>query len=400
MIYNIDVNNLNQAKNALKQIDVSHEGIELMADKMLNCNIKIKNIKLAAANILKQEMLSIGAEAAVAKGVVNGKTEISDVIISGSLNQIKKLIGKLEKQSWFGLADIRLSLSELYTQIISNDKLLYQIGNKSFYADQTYLMGILNVTPDSFSDGNCFHNVDKAVQHCMELIGEGADIIDIGGESSRPGSDPVSLDEEIKRVIPVIEHIRKKSYIPISVDTYHSETARMSIQAGADIINDISALRLDKELAGVLADNSHIPLILMHMQGLPKTMQNNPEYDDVIDEIMQFFAERIAYCLSIGISKDRIILDPGIGFGKRLEDNLKILGQLTTFKSLGCPVLLGASRKSFFNQIYPSLPQERLMGTLATSALAFQSGLSFIRIHDVKANKEFLSVLKEVRDKQ
>ncbi|HOD54453.1 MAG TPA: dihydropteroate synthase [Candidatus Cloacimonadota bacterium] len=398
MHYTIDIRNLNQAKTALKQIEVTEAGIDLMADKMLHINIKMKDVKLAAANILKQEMLSLGADAAVAKGVVTGKAEYSDVILSGSLNQFNKLSHKLEKQSWFGLSEIRQSIIDIMQAFQSENQGIMKIRDKTFEKNKTWLMGILNVTPDSFSDGNLFNTPKKALDHCIEMIKQGVDIIDIGGESSRPGSDPLNEDDEIQRVIPVIETIRKVSDIPISVDTYHAETARLSIEAGADIINDISALRFDQKMTDVLKTQPHIPIILMHMQGMPKTMQNEPFYHDVIADILSFFDERISYCKAHGIEKHRIILDPGIGFGKRLEDNLMILNQLSAFSSFGCPVLLGASRKSFINQIYPSLPQERLMGSLSTSALAFQHGINFVRVHDVKAHREFLSVLQSVRE--
>lgn len=396
MLYEININNHEQSKIVLSQISVTQEGIELMADKLLHLNIKLKNIKLAAANILKQEMLSLGADAAVAKGVVIGKDELSDAVLSGSINQFRKLVCKLERQSWFGLSEIKTRINTIIQQYISDKKEIMHMRGRTFYSGNCYIMGILNITPDSFSDGNKYFETNIAIQRCLEMIDEGADIIDIGGESARPGSEPIGHEEEIKRILPVIQEIRRQSDIPISIDTYNSETARAAIDSGADIINDISALRLNHDLINVVKENIHVPIILMHMLGEPKTMQVNPYYDDVINEIMVFFEERINYCEQNGIDRQRLILDPGICFGKRLEDNLRILHHLSTFKSLGCPVMLGASRKSFINKLYQSKSDERLIGSLGTSALAYQQKMDFVRVHDVKEHKQLLTVLNSV----
>lgn len=396
MLYTIDVNKIKHSRNILAEIGVTPEGIELMADKLLHLNIKIKNIRLPAANILKQEMLSLGADAAVAKGVVVGKDELSDLILAGSLNQFNKLEKKLQRQSWFGLEEIRERIKLIVQSHQTEQKVFLQIRDNMFYSDKCYIMGILNITPDSFSDGNVFFEHNKAVEHCLKMIDDGVDIIDIGGESSRSKSDPIGSKEEMRRILPIIDAIRSKTNIPISVDTYRKETAIAALDAGADMINDISALRFDEFLADSLIERKNIPIVLMHMKGEPKTMQDNPFYEDVIDEIMCFFEERIHYCEQIGIAKERLILDPGIGFGKRLEDNLNIIHNLSAFKSLGCPVLLGASRKAFINQIYQSSPKERLMGTLASTALAIQKGVNFLRVHDVKENREFLQVLSAI----
>ncbi len=392
------IKNLNDARNELKKINVSSQGVEVMATKALGSVIKLTDVKIGAANILKQEMLSLGGDAAVARGVVNGAIEKTDVILLGNASKIKKLIKKLDYQTIFGLPAIKKDLKNLLKELYKIDTKQINCNGKVLTFDTTKIMGILNVTPDSFSDGNLYFNIDDAIARAKQLINEGADFIDIGGESSRPGSKRVGFEEEYKRVIPVIKAIREFSGIPISVDTYKSEIAKEAISAGADIINDISALRFDGKMIEILKDNPNVPIILMHMKGTPENMQKNPHYEDTIEEILEFFRERIDFCLSNGIEKERIIIDPGIGFGKRQEDNLIILKKLEEFHSFGVPLLLGASRKSFIGKIYPSDATERLEGTLATTAKAFYSDVEIVRVHDVLQNKKLLDTLKAIED--
>jgi dihydropteroate synthase len=258
------------------------------------------------------------------------------------------------------------------------------------------LMGIVNVTPDSFSDSSRFLAKEDAIQHALDLIQEGADIIDIGGESSRPGSTPVSIQSEMDRVMPVISGIRKHTQIPLSLDTTKADVAEAAIGEGINIINDISALRFDDRMADVLHRHPNIAVVLMHMQGNPQTMQNNPSYENVIQEILDFFEERIEYCIHHGISQNQIILDPGIGFGKRLGDNLKILRNLDQFKKFDLPVLVGASRKGFINMIDTSEVHERLGGTLAVTAHSYMHNIQVIRVHEIQPNKQFLLVLNAI----
>ena len=390
------IKNLNDARKELKKINVSSQGVEVMATKALPAVIKLTNVKLGAANILKQEMLAIGGDAAVARGVVNGLLERSDVILLGNASKIKKLIQKLNYQTIFGLPEIKEDLKRLLKELYDIEAKSVKIKGKEMVFDSTKIMGILNVTPDSFSDGSKYLKTEDAVKRVLEMVEEGADIIDIGGESSRPGSKRVTYQEEYERVIPVIESIRKVSDIPISVDTYKADIARKAIEVGADIINDISALRFDEKMVDVLKENKDIPVILMHMKGTPEDMQKNPVYDDVVEEILEFFNDRINFCTKNGIEKERIIIDPGIGFGKRFEDNLEILKKLGEFRCFGLPVLLGASRKSFINSIYQSGPTQRLEGTLATTAKAFFAGIDIVRVHDVSQNKKLLDTLKMI----
>ncbi|MDP8233016.1 MAG: dihydropteroate synthase [Candidatus Zophobacter franzmannii] len=258
------------------------------------------------------------------------------------------------------------------------------------------LMGILNVTPDSFSDGSYYLHLTDGLNHAKEMLDLGADIIDIGGESTRPGAENVDLETELKRVIQVIEALRKSASKQISIDTYKAEVASKAINAGADIVNDISALRFDPEMINVLKEHPNVKVVLMHMNGIPKTMQKEPHYTNVIEDILEFFEERINYCIEHGISKDRIIIDPGIGFGKRHEDNLNILRYLSAFHSLGCKVLLGTSRKSFINRIVESKPSDRLAGTLATTSIAIDNKIDYIRIHDIKEHIQFIKTYNAI----
>lgn len=261
-------------------------------------------------------------------------------------------------------------------------------------------MGILNITPDSFSDGGLFLNADDAVRRAQAMAEEGADIIDIGGESSRPGADPVPMQEEIRRVIPVIERVAKHLSIPISVDTHKAEVARRALSAGARIINDISALRFDPEMAPLVAREG-VPVVLMHMQGTPSDMQLHPVYADVIREIMDFFEARLRWAEQSGLSRDQIVLDPGIGFGKTVDHNLTLLSRLSEFRRIGCPLLIGPSRKSFIGQVLGLPVEERIEGTAAAVVVGVLNGASIVRVHDVKVMNRvvrMVEALQGVRD--
>jgi len=248
---------------------------------------------------------------------------------------------------------------------------------------RTLVMGILNATPDSFSDGGQFTNAKQAVEHALFMMGSGADIIDIGGESTRPGADPVPLEAELERVIPIIESLSKTTDTCISIDTYKSAVARHALEAGASIVNDISSLS-DPDMASVVA-KAKVPVILMHIKGNPKNMQTAPHYNSLIDEIKSFLEAKILLAIDSGIAPDRIIIDPGIGFGKTIQHNLEIIRRLGEFKSLGKPILIGTSRKSLIGKILKidSLT-DRVEGTSATVAISIANGADIIRIHDVK----------------
>jgi dihydropteroate synthase len=258
------------------------------------------------------------------------------------------------------------------------------------------VMGVINVTPDSFADGGLFFDHDAAVNHALALAAAGADILDLGGESTRPFSEPTPLEEELRRVLPVIEQVRAQTAIPISIDTYKSQVARAALEAGANIINDISSLRFDPHMIH-LAREYGVPVILMHMQGTPREMQANPHYDDLLGELRAFFSERLDFALAHGLSRDLLVLDPGIGFGKTSQHNLEILNNLDAFLDLGCPLLIGPSRKAFLGHLLGGLPPaERDVGTLAALAIAVQRGAHIVRVHNVAYAKQFFTVLNAI----
>lgn len=265
--------------------------------------------------------------------------------------------------------------------------------------ERPLIMGILNVTPDSFSDGGKFFDMERAVDQALYMVESGADIIDIGGESSRPGSHGISLKEELKRVIPIIEQVAGKAEIPISIDTVKSEVARRALDSGASIINDISALRTDKKIAAVAAKyNSY--LILMHMRGTPRNMQDNTEYDDIIGEISEFLRNAAQKAIEAGVSEDKIIIDPGIGFGKSVEGNFVIMKNLNRFLELGYALLVGPSRKSFIGKTLDLDVERRLEGSLAAACYAVLNGADIVRVHDVAETRRALTIIEEIATAQ
>ncbi|MCD6542150.1 MAG: dihydropteroate synthase [Thermoplasmata archaeon] len=280
-----------------------------------------------------------------------------------------------------------------------------RIGKKVFrWGEKTYIMGILNVTPDSFSDGGKYLDPERAVERALEMQAQGADIIDVGGESTRPGSERVSADEELKRVKPVLEEICDKLSIPVSIDTYKSEVAEAAIKAGAAMVNDISALRFDSRMVRVVREYD-VPVVLMHMKGTPKDMQKNPHYDDVMHEIVSFLHERKKFAVNSGIDEEKIIIDPGIGFGKRtgegIEDNCEIIRRLRELKVLDSPILVGPSRKTFIGNVCsdgrnPLPVNQRLEGTLAAVALSAVNGADIVRVHDVMETKRCLKLVDSI----
>ena len=268
-------------------------------------------------------------------------------------------------------------------------------GGRLDFSAGCIVMGILNVTPDSFSDGGQFLDTDKAIQHGLKMAAEGAAIIDIGAESTRPGAEPVSYGEQINRVTPVIEALCKKIEVPISIDTNKSEVAKAALEAGASIINDITALR--DERMGKLAAEQQVPVVLMHMQGTPATMQIEPKYEDVVGEVLQFLLERTQQAEQFGIPKERIFIDPGIGFGKTLEHNLELLRNIDKFTATGYRVLVGTSRKSFIGKITgKEKPSDRIFGTAASVALCVAKGVSLVRVHDTAEMNDVVKVVHSI----
>ncbi|HHT9129353.1 MAG TPA: dihydropteroate synthase [Candidatus Brocadiaceae bacterium] len=262
---------------------------------------------------------------------------------------------------------------------------------------KTRIMGILNVTPDSFYDGKRFNTVESAIAHAHKMVEEGADIIDIGGESTRPGAYPLSEAEEVKRVIPIIKILSKQIRKPISIDTYKAKVAEKAINAGASIINDIGGLQMDKKMAKV-ASEAKVPIVIMHKKGTPRTMQRYTTRNNLLSEIMSYLRKSISVGIKAGIDESRIILDPGIGFGKTFQHNLEILKRLKEFKSLGFPILIGISRKKFIGTILKLSAQERLLGTLATLAVASMNGAHIVRVHDVREAVQIVTMCDAIRN--
>lgn len=270
-------------------------------------------------------------------------------------------------------------------------KHILRLGNR------THIMGILNVTPDSFFDGGRYQVLKDALVQAHRMVEEGADIIDVGGESSRPGSDPTPLEVEIKRVIPVVERLVNEVDVPISVDTYKAEVARRALALGAHMINDITALRGEPALGEVVAEHK-VPLILMHMGGKPKDMQDNPHYQTLIPELLSFFREAIKRASSAGVEEETILLDPGIGFGKRTEHNLEIIRSLKEFRTLGRPLVLGPSRKRLIGDVLKLPVEERLEGTAAIVATAILNGVHIVRVHDVQEMVRVARMVDAIRE--
>ncbi len=382
----IKIKNLEEALAIFRKIGVDPHGVDAMAAKTINVNILIENQPCKIANIIKQEMLSIGGDAAVARGSVSCSIPASDILIMGTLKQILALANKIEKQP-FGLSLIARDISEILVNIGRNEYIWKTSRGKLTLGHKTLIMGILNVTPDSFSDGGLFYSQQKAIEHGLQMAAEGADIIDIGGESTRPGAKSVSAAAELKRVLPVIESLAKQLKVPISVDTKKAEVARVAAAAGAEIVNDISALNGDKKMAVVIKETG-AALVLMHMRGTPQNMQKgNLAYADLMGEIIAYLKKSSEKAVKAGIEKDHLVIDPGIGFGKTAEDNYKIIKNLSALKILGMPVMIGTSRKSFIAKLTGGEPRQRSEGTAATVAAAIMNGCHIVRVHDVAAMK-------------
>ncbi|MFC1645789.1 dihydropteroate synthase [Candidatus Omnitrophota bacterium] len=383
----------------LRNIKVDEYGIKIMSPKADFFLIKFARVPSICANILKQEMLSLGGDVAISRQSITGKDKNTACLLMGNLVQLKRLIQKLRMQP-FKLDEIGRDLDKILANY-RRDKFLIKCGDHALnIRNKTLIMGIINITQDSFSgDGLLAQTFNKSsnritekliIERAEQMIKNGADILDIGAESSRPGSRPVDKNLEVKRISRCLKALVGEFKVPISVDTYKPEVAKVALDLGASIINDITGLRniklkkiISKYKAGV---------VIMHMKGRPRTMQKSPRYGSLIDEIISFLANAIDSAVEFGISAERIIIDPGIGFGKTLEHNLEILRNIKELKVLGRPILLGVSRKSFIGKILNAEPQERVFGTAAAVAMSIRDGANILRIHDVKQIKETIRV--------
>lgn len=392
----LQVNSPSAALAVLDEIKVDACGIEAMLPKMGHLNIRIEGVSCRAANIIKQEMLAVGGDAAVARGTVACSIPATDVILMGTPKQLRKFAEKITRQP-FGLALLAVSVAR-FLENINNQSLVLKTARRDIaLGDRTLIMGIVNVTPDSFSDGGRYLATDQAIAHALRLVDEGADILDFGGESSRPGALPVSPEEELARLIPVMEAVAKRVDTPLSVDTTKAAVARAALDAGAEIVNDISSMRFDDKMPAVIAGKG-AAVVLMHMRGTPRDMQaGDLNYASLWGEILRFLEKRIAAAQRDGIGERQIVVDPGLGFGKSAEDNLKIIRELRECRVLGVPVLVGPSRKAFIGRITGGTPAERTEGTAAAVTAAIMNGADIVRVHDVGIMKKVAAVADAVK---
>jgi len=378
----------------MRGVGVDATGLKLMKGKTLHFNFRMEGIDPRTANLLKQEMLSLGGDAALDRTGLDCSAKSTDAILMGTQKQFEKLILKLDQYP--DLQPLAVPLKEAFKNI-SRTRYSIRCRKRTFIlGKRTLLMGVLNVTPDSFSDGGLYFDKGKSIAQGLRMVEEGADLLDIGGESTRPGSKPLELDEELRRVIPVIEVLAKEVDVPISIDTYKSTIAQKAIEAGAEMINDISGLHFDESLARVAAEED-VPLVLMHIRGTPETMQNDVHYDSLFSEILLSLKDSIQKAESAGLDPQQIIIDPGIGFGKTIDHNLLIIKNLFEFRILGKPILLGTSRKSFIGKILNANATDRLEGTLSTIAIGVLNGAHIIRCHDVLQAKKVIAVADAIR---
>lgn len=379
--YVAQIHNREQARAFLEKTGSSQAGIDWMLPKAVFRCVMLKNIAPPAANIIKQEMLAKGGEAAVAYQALTGE-ENSDVLLMGTLRQYELLTAKLRLQP-FKLKYIAEDIDRILNHAEPAVKSFRLAGGKSLpIGERTLIMGILNVTPDSFSDGGRYFDPARAVEHAQQMMEEGADIIDVGGASSRPSSTMASTEEELARVLPVVEALVDKDIL-VSVDTFRAPVAEAVLERGAHLINDIGNLTLDPQLLEVLV-RFQAPVAIMHNR---MQMRQGESYKDLIADIAGELQASIEKAVQAGLPGELIMVDPGIGFGKNQEENLQLLGELASFKSLGCPILLGASRKTFIGQTLNLEVQERVEGSLAAVAIGIMNGADMVRVHDVRASK-------------
>lgn len=377
------VSSLDDAAREMEKIGVSPGGVRAMAGKCRSVIIKVADANVPTAHILKQQMLSLGGDAAVARDVLTHGVDTTDILLIGTHAQMRELTVKLAWQP-FDIPALGESIARLIEMLeAKRSPSLVACGRELALDERVQIMGILNVTPDSFSDGGHYLQPSEALARALEMVAEGAHIVDVGGQSSRPGSTEIPQEEELKRVIPVVAALSAEWDGPISVDTYRARVAEAALEAGACIVNDITAMRTEPEIGRVVSDHG-AACVLMHMQGTPADMQESPAYSDLMGEIACFLGDAIERAVAAGIREDAIVIDPGIGFGKTARHNLEILRRLPELAVLGKPVLVGPSRKAFIGKVLDLPVDDRLEGTLAAAAFAVVQGARILRVHDVR----------------
>ncbi|MFQ5838067.1 MAG: dihydropteroate synthase [Thermoplasmata archaeon] len=368
------------AQEALKRVGVQARGRPILTRKGLFRAVKLQDVDFREAIIAKQEMLGAGGDAATPKGIVDFSKEKADVILLGTLLHFKRFIAKMRSQP----LRCKAIGSEVEAVLSNYERFSFTLRfpRRDLAINKTLVMGVLNVTPDSFSDGGRYLQPEEAIMRAEQMVEEGADLVDVGAESTRPSSEPISHEEEWRRLEPVLKVLVDRLEIPISVDTYKPETAARALDLGVSMVNDVKGLG-DAEMVRLVAKHD-VPAVIMHMQGDPRTMQVDPRYEEVVADILRFLRRRIANAVGGGVDQDKLIVDPGIGFGKSLEHNLELLRRLGEFRSLGRPLLVGTSRKSFIGKVLDSDVAGRLEGSLATAVLAVSRGAHIVRVHDVR----------------
>lgn len=392
----LQVESFAEIAREIERTESDPEGVGIMTRKARIFPVRLDSVPLKASPILKQEMLAVGADAAQARGVAGLSVPESRVVLLGTFGQYRRVLPKLARQP-FHLKEIAASVDAALRHFTAHAPRTVRGAHRTFtVGGDTRVMGVVNVTPDSFSDGGRFESKAAAVEHALKLEAEGADLIDIGGESTRPGATPVSPDVEWGRVGPVLAALHGRLKVPLSIDTRHWEVADQAIDAGADIVNDIQGLR-DPAMRQVVA-RTGAAAVVMHLRGTPATMQADLHYEDLRGEVFGALADWTSQALRDGVPPDRILVDPGLGFGKSGAQNLELLRHVGEFRSLGFPVLVGASRKSFLGSVIGvEGVDERLEAGIAAAVLAAQAGAAVIRTHDVRPTKRALSLADAVR---
>ncbi len=395
LIRQLDIRDKGSAVSEFQKIDATAAGIEIMSLKSIQIFLKIKNVNNKAANILKQEMLARGGDVVLSKKALYESEGFTDVILFGNQKSLLSLADKIRMQP-FGLKELGLEI----TAHLKNNKAakVLHISNKKFLIEnKPLMMGVLNITPDSFYDGGRYLQEDAIKKKVEKIVSEGADIIDVGGMSTRPFSQPVDTEEEARRVIPVIKHIANNYDIIISVDTYRSEIAAKAIENGADMVNDISGMGFDPSMKKIVKDYAS-SIVIMHIKGMPADMQVNPVYKDIVGEIYDYFETRTKDAIAFGIKKDKIIIDVGLGFGKTIENNFEIIKNIHSFTYLGFPLMIGASRKSFTGSQFDTSPEERLEASLAVASYSALHGVNIFRVHDVEKTIKAIQMIELIKN--
>jgi len=402
IIYPIPADSRAKLLSALRSIGADLRSMAYFEPKREIHPLFVPGADFRAAAFLKQELLARGGDAVVSRGVISCEAQKSDVLLLGTPGQLRSLAEKLGALDCWGLPVIRNALKRALAGMETDSWAMPLDGGRSLHLGRkSLIMGILNLTGDSFYAGSRISDAsaENIVSSAKKMIEDGASILDLGAESTRPGSLPVPEEEETMRLIPAVKAVRKE--LPgavISADTCKAAVAAEAVKAGADIINDISGLGFDPALPGTVADSGAL-LVLSHIRGTPKDMQINPHYENTVEEILNYFEARLSMAEKAGIKMEKIILDPGLGFGKRYEDNLRILKHLDAFRIFGRPLLVGHSRKSFIGKALGlEKPEDRLEGTLGVTALCAAGGVSLVRVHDVKENHRVLSILNAVSE--